>query len=89
MVESSEEAEREEVEKKEEEKEDKSEAQKMVLVDKAQRTNLELDCVGKERRRCKRERQEEERKSQSETSFGKVWEMALSSFDFSAELGVY
>ena len=36
-------------------------------------TNLELLCVGKEGRRCKRERQEEEQKSQSETSFGRRW----------------
>ena len=34
-------------------------------------------------------RQEEEQKSQGETSSGKVWKMALPSLDFGAELVVY
>ena len=54
-----------------------------------QRTNFELLCVGNERRRCRGERQEDEQKSQGETSSGKVWKMALSSFDFGAALVRY
>ena len=38
------------MEKKEESKEEKSEVQKKQLVDKAQRTNLELLRVGKEKK---------------------------------------
>ena len=54
----------------------KNEAQKKPSVDKAQRTNYELVCVGKERRRCKGERQTEEQESQGETFSGKIWKMA-------------
>ena len=67
-MESSEEAERKEVEKKEEET---CEAPNKLLVDIAQRTSLDLLCVGKERRRCRRERQEEEQKPQSEEVLGR------------------
>ena len=58
----SEKAKRKEVEK-EKEKEENSEAQKMPLGCKAQRTRLEFLCVGKERRRCKGERQTKRSKS--------------------------
>ena len=75
--------------KRKKKKKKKNEAQQKLLVYKAQRTNLDLLCVGKERRKCKRERQEEEQESQSGTSFRKVWKMAPSSFDSGAELGVY
>ena len=47
----------------------KGEAQKKLLVDKAQRTSLELLCVGKERRGCKGEWQKEEQESEGETSW--------------------
>ena len=77
------------MEKKDEEKEEKNEVQKKHLVNKAQRTNLELLCVGKERTRFEGTRQKEEEESQGETICGKVWKMALSSLDFGAVLVVY
>ena len=76
------------MEKEEEETEEKSEAQKRPLVDKAQRTIGEPVCAGKKRRRCARNRQEEEQESKGETISGKIWKVALPSLDFDAELVV-
>ena len=76
--------ERKEADKEEEEKEEESEAQKKPLVDKAQRTICKSTCVGKERRRREGKRQKKEQESQGETTFGKIWKMALPSFDSDA-----
>ena len=77
--------ERKEAEKEEEEEKEESEAQKKPLVDKAQRTICKSTCVGKERRRCEGKRLKVEQDSQGETTFGKIWKMALLSFDSDAE----
>ena len=82
----SEKAERKEVEKEEKKKKKKSEEHKKSLVDKAQSTVCETDCVGKERGRSEGKRQKEEQESQGETTSGKIWKMALPSFDSDAEL---
>ena len=58
-------------------------------MDKAQRKICKSTCVGKERRRREGKRQKEEQESQGETTLGKIWKMALPSFDSDAELVLF
>ena len=68
--------------KMKDEQEETSEAQKKLLVDKAQRTSLELLCVGKERRRFDRKKAERVARVPGRNSF---WENLEDGSSFSLD----
>ena len=76
-------------EKEEKEKEEECEVQKKKkLVEKVQRKDGKSLYGGDVRRKERKGRQKERQTSQSETSLGEVWKMALSPFPFGTEFVV-